>query len=129
MAGERILIVEDDPDMAAVLAELMLNNGYAARMARDGKAALAALSEFKPHAMILDYMLPMMGGAALHEQLRGGAHAKLPVLFLSAMPERDLMRGAAFDGCTYYLSKPYKPQDVVQIVSQMVALGANPAGF
>jgi DNA-binding response OmpR family regulator len=129
MAGKRILIVEDDPAMAGMIDDLLRRHGYATQLAGDTAAALAAFKKQVPDAIILDFMLPGVGGAALREEIReinGGG--QIPVLFLSALPQRDL-RGAVFDGTTYYMTKPYKAVDFLEVVNQMVALASNPSGF
>lgn len=130
MGAKHILVIEDDSDMAGMIDELLRLNGYETRLAADGATALTLCREFSPDAIILDYMLPTMGGAALHEELRKSDYGRnIPVLFLSALPERELRRGAAFDGLTYYMSKPYRANEFVAVIGQILALGVNPAGF
>jgi two-component system phosphate regulon response regulator OmpR len=86
--SERILVVEDDPRLAAMLDEYLRNHGYAVSQAATGAQALEKLSAEAPDAIILDLMLPDMDGLDVCRKLR--ERSDLPVLMLTA-------RGDAID--------------------------------
>ncbi|WP_267226293.1 response regulator [Dyella silvae] len=108
---ERILVVEDDPRLAAMLDEYLRNNGYAVLQAATGAQALERISADAPDAAILDLMLPDMDGLDVCRKLR--ERSDLPVLMLTA-------RGDAIDriigleiGADDYLPKPFEPRELL----------------
>lgn len=111
MMSERILVVEDDPRLAAMLDEYLRNNGYAVAQAATGAQALERLGVDAPDAAILDLMLPDMDGLDVCRKLR--ERSDLPVLMLTA-------RGDAIDrivgleiGADDYLPKPFEPRELL----------------
>jgi DNA-binding response OmpR family regulator len=112
---DRILLVEDDPRLADMLAEYLGKAGLRVHHAATGRAALEHLATGQSDAVVLDLMLPDMDGLDLCRQLRGGGGpgADLPVLMLTA-------RGDAVDriiglelGADDYLPKPFEPRELL----------------
>jgi nitrogen-specific signal transduction histidine kinase len=77
--GLRVLIVDDNPDLAELMSEALSYSGYRTAVVHDGEAALAKWSEFLPHAGVLDVGLPELDGYALAKALRA-AHGPEPTL-------------------------------------------------
>jgi len=109
--SERILVVEDDPRLAAMLDEYLRNHGYAVSQAATGAQALERLGAEAIDAAILDLMLPDMDGLDVCRRLR--ERSDVPVLMLTA-------RGDAIDrivgleiGADDYLPKPGNPRELV----------------
>jgi CheY-like chemotaxis protein len=115
-----ILVVDDDHDVAKVLADLLTEEGYRVRCAGDGQAALRAIARDPPDLVLADVEMPHLDGVTLAEQvwLRGGG---IPVVLLSAVsPEVDLP-GVQF------LAKPFELDALLRLIGR--ALGPDPRSF
>jgi DNA-binding response OmpR family regulator len=118
----RILIIEDEPRLAATLAELLHRQGYTADVRNDGISGLDdALSDIYD-LIILDVMLPGMDGFTLLRRLRGEGH-NTPVLMLTARSDlSDRVQGLD-GGADYYLTKPFESQELLACVRLLLRRG------
>jgi len=117
MASEdqaRILIVEDEPDMNNLLADVLRAYGFEPVQAIDAEAALCAIAERAPDAILLDLMLPGMSGLELCRQLKSARSTRLiPVIILTAL-DRSVDRRHGFEtGADDYLTKPFTPEGLI----------------
>lgn len=105
MSGERVLVVDDEPQIRRALRTALLGHGYEVEIAEDGEAALTRLATRPPDVMVLDLVMPGVDGFEVLRQTR--AWSQLPVIVLSAHgQERDKV--AALDlGADDYLTKPF----------------------
>jgi two-component system phosphate regulon response regulator PhoB len=112
--GERILVVDDEPDIIALVAYHLARSGYRVSTASTGTEALQAAREEQPSLVILDLMLPELSGFQVLERLRAeAAFADVPVLMLTARrDEPDRVQGLSL-GADDYLVKPFSPQELV----------------
>lgn len=112
--GERILVVDDEPDIIALVAYHLARAGYRVSTASTGREALAAARDEQPAMVVLDLMLPELSGFQVLERLREEpALADIPVLMLTARREEaDRVRGLSL-GADDYLVKPFSPQELV----------------
>lgn len=112
--GERILVVDDEPDIIALVAYHLVKHGYRVSTASDGVEALRAAKQDQPALIILDLMLPGRSGYEVLEELRAApATRDTAVLMLTARKEEeDRIRGLAL-GADDYLTKPFSPQELV----------------
>ncbi|HVE78115.1 MAG TPA: response regulator transcription factor [Gemmatimonadaceae bacterium] len=119
--GERILVVDDEPDIVALVAYHLAKVGYRVSTAAGGADALAMARQERPALVVLDLMLPGMSGYEVLEQLRTGATtADVPVLMLTARrEEQDRIRGLSA-GADDYLTKPFSPQELVLRVAAIL---------
>jgi len=104
-----ILIVEDNPEVMAVLRELLLRNGYDVQEARHGAEALVQLSAPKerlPDLILLDIGLPLEGGVGVLAFLRRTVHSAVPVIVLTASATLEQEREIQQLGVSAYLRKP-----------------------
>ena len=83
----RVLVVEDDVDIAGVLRRSLDKEGYDVRIAGDGEAALAESTVFEPDAVVLDLGLPKLDGVEVCRRLR--AESDAPILILTARTQTD----------------------------------------
>jgi DNA-binding response OmpR family regulator len=121
-----VLVVEDEPGLADVLAVHLAAAGYAPVVAHDGLEALYALEQWTPAVVLLDLHLPRVSGFRLLQLLRpGGAAPRVPVLVLTALSFGEA-REALRAGADAFLTKPFRPADVVAQVARLLA-GAGPA--
>ena len=121
----RVLLVEDEPELADVLADGLRREGYAVEVARDGAAALSSLAAADVDLMILDRDLPVLSGDAVCRALRDQGHP-VRILMLTAAGTLD-DRVAGLDlGADDYLPKPFA---YVELLARLRALGRRaPAG-
>lgn len=112
--GERVLVVDDEPDIVALVAYHMARAGYRVSTATTGSEALQAASEERPALVILDLMLPGLSGFEVLERIRADkVLSDTPVLMLTARREEaDRLQGLSL-GADDYLAKPFSPQELV----------------
>ncbi|MCH1538612.1 MAG: response regulator transcription factor [Flavobacteriaceae bacterium] len=107
----KILLVDDEPDIVEILSYNLGKEGYQIFSASNGKEALKKANSIEPHLIILDVMMPVMGGIETCEALRKeNKYQETIILFLSARAE-DYSHLAAFEvGADDYVNKPIKPK-------------------
>ncbi|MDB4885480.1 MAG: phoB [Gemmatimonadetes bacterium] len=128
-AGERVLVVDDETDIVALVAYHLARSGYRVSTASSGTEALDAARRDRPSLVVLDLMLPGMSGFEVLEQLRAGEDTRgIAVLMLTARrEEQDRIRGLSL-GADDYLAKPFSPQELVLRVGAILRrLGAGGA--
>ncbi|CAN7671699.1 response regulator [Pseudorhodoferax sp. LjRoot39] len=120
----RVLVVEDEPDIASVLLDYLRHAGFEAEHIADGRAALARLLADPPDLTLLDIMLPGLDGLSILRQLQPGTTH--PVILLTArVEELDRLLGLEL-GADDYICKPFSPREVVARV-KTVLRRARPA--
>ncbi len=127
MAGENILIVEDEEDIAELLAYNLQRHHYAPTSVASGEAGLNAVRDHQPHLVLLDLMLPGLSGLEVCRQLKAdSATRRIPVIMLTAKgEEEDIIAG--FDaGADDYITKPFRPKILLARVAAV--LRRNTAG-
>jgi two-component system phosphate regulon response regulator PhoB len=119
--GDRILVVDDEPDIIALVAYHLVKHGYRVSTASDGIAAVTAARNEVPALIILDLMLPGKSGYEVLEEIRATpATRDMAVLMLTARKEEeDRIRGLAL-GADDYLTKPFSPQELVLRVAAIL---------
>ena len=128
-SGERVLVVDDEPDIVALVAYHLAKAGYRVTTAASGTDALDSARRERPSLIVLDLMLPGMSGYEVLEQLRANdATRDVAVLMLTARREEsDRIRGLSL-GADDYLTKPFSPQELVLRVGAILRrLGAGGA--
>ncbi|GAA1966323.1 response regulator transcription factor [Microbacterium deminutum] len=107
----RVLIVEDEPDLADPLAYLLRREAYDVEIAEDGPAALNAFREHGADIILLDLMLPGMPGTEVCRQVR--THSGVPIIMLTAKDsEVDIVVGLEL-GADDYVTKPYSSRELL----------------
>ena len=115
---KRVLVVEDQRDLAALLAHNLRHEGLEVRTVEDGREALPTVRSWQPDLVILDLMLPGMDGFEVLRSIRGEGN-DLPVLILSARgEEQDKIRGFRLDA-DQYVTKPFS---LVELLERVHAL-------
>lgn len=114
MEKKSILIVEDEPSIAEVVALYLQRAGFHTRHASDGKTAMTLVEEQTPELAIIDIMLPEIDGLSLTRWLRD--RSNLPIIILTARREEaDRITGLEL-GADDYVVKPFSPQELVSRV-------------
>ncbi len=117
---KRVLIVEDEPNIAESLRFLMTHAGFDVILEPDGGRALDQLADKGPFdAVVLDIMLPNRSGFDILRDLRSGAHANLPVLMLSAKGQKQDRETAQDLGVTRFMTKPFSNAEVIEAVTEL----------
>jgi two-component system phosphate regulon response regulator PhoB len=124
--AERILVVDDEPDIAALVAYHLARSGYRVSTAANGTDALKAVTDERPTLVVLDLMLPDLSGYEIIEQIRRDpSTSEVPVLMLTARREEaDRIRGLTL-GADDYLTKPFSPQELVLRVGAILRRTRN----
>jgi len=128
-AGERILVVDDEPDIVALVAYHLAKAGFRVSTATSGTDALEQTRREIPSLLVLDLMLPGMSGFDVLERLRRNEPTRnVPVLMLTARREEsDRIRGLSL-GADDYLTKPFSPAEMVLRVKAILRRTASPGG-
>ncbi len=128
-ASERILVVDDEPDIVALVAYHLAKAGYRVATAANGHDALAVARRERPALLVLDLMLPGMSGFDVLTELRSDASTRdVAVLMLTARKEEpDRIQGLSL-GADDYLTKPFSPQELVLRVGAILRRVGASAG-
>jgi DNA-binding response OmpR family regulator len=117
-AGQRILLVDDEPRIREVVATYLRRDGYDVETAVDGESARRGLAEFKPDLVVLDLMLPAVSGFEVLTEIR--RDGDLPVILLTARAEEsDRVAGLEL-GADDYVVKPFSPRELVARVRSVL---------
>ncbi|HBW23073.1 MAG: hypothetical protein A2X28_04595 [Elusimicrobia bacterium GWA2_56_46] len=103
--GGRILIVDDDDSIRAVLSRFLIAEGYSAFSAADGKAALDFVEKEKPDIVLLDIYMPVMNGVEVLKELRE-KRPEVDVLMITGNADEEVARECLKDGAFDYIAKP-----------------------
>ena len=117
----RILIVEDDPDIAQLVARYLDKAGFTTERVTSGREALQTITERPPDLVVLDLMLPHMDGLEVCRLLRAhDATSGIPVIMLTARAEESERIVGLELGADDYLAKPFSPNELVARVRALL---------
>jgi len=127
MAGEPILIV-DDNEINLKLARLVLQTGgFDVRTARDAEEALRELESFKPRLVLMDIQLPGMDGLSLTKRLKAGPETKnILIVGMTAYAMKGDQERVLAAGCDGYIPKPIDTRKLPGIIAEMIERNENP---
>ena len=141
--SSKILVVEDEPAIAELIAINLRHSGFEVTIAGDAEQAVAAVDGQLPSLVVLDWMLPGMSGQALARRWRGEARTReLPIIMLTARSEEADKVAGLEAGADDYLTKPFSAAELLariravlrrrapEVLDSVVAVGAlsiNPA--
>jgi len=111
----RVLVVDDEENIRLVLRTLLKKHGYEVEVADSGEAALALVDSFGPDVILTDVRMPKMGGLDLLATLKA-KQQPATVIVMSAYGSNDLALEAMKAGAYDYISKPFKPDEVVLVL-------------
>ena len=116
---QRILIVDDDENIAELISLYLMKECYDTKIVGDGESALKEVPVFKPNLILLDLMLPGMDGFEICKEIRN--HKNTPILMVSAKKDDiDKIRGLGL-GADDYMTKPFSPSELVARVKAHMA--------
>ena len=125
---EKILVVDDDPDMRDAITIILESKGYQIVTAQDGVEALANLKAERPDLMMLDLLMPKMDGFAVLKELQDARWAKyreIPILILSSVREEASRRRYELETALTlevddYVEKPIAPDVLLERVEKLL---------
>ena len=120
---DKILIVEDNPDSAEVLRDILVKEGYYCDIAATGKEAVLMVSTSRYSLILLDVMLPDISGFSLLEKFKAEAFTSMvPVILLTALDDtKSRIKGYNL-GCSDFVSKPYNHFELIARVNNHIRL-------
>ncbi len=122
MAGERILVIEDDPSVRTLLQKSLASRGYAVESVTDGLEGLTKLEKSRPDLMIVDIMMPRLDGMTFVKAIKGNDKTSpIPVIFLTAKNDPKTMIEGINVGARFYITKPFQLDELIAKVEK--ALG------
>ena len=124
--SKRILIVEDEPAIREMVESALISSGFATALAGDASEADAAIRLDPPHLILLDWMLPGVGGVELARRLRrSDATRETPIIMLTARCEEQDRLQAFEAGIDDYVSKPFSVRELVARIKAVLRRSAS----
>ncbi len=129
MDPKKILSIEDDAFLSSLVASKLIETGFSVLTANNGKDALAKVASEHPDLILLDIMLPDMGGFEILEKLKGDPATKsIPVIILSNLGGRDeIEKGIKMGASSYLVKSNILPHEVAEMVTQIIATANTPS--
>jgi len=118
---EKILIVDDDPLVGAVIAGLLKNRGYKTNISTSGEEAIQAAAAFKFDLIIMDIQMPDMSGVEAGQHI--STNGRIPILYLTADKSDEVMHDAIKKGGFGYLLKPIQSEQLIPAVLSCMRRG------
>jgi len=116
----RVLVVDDEPRVGAMLRDLLVELGYVVELAGRGAEALQLVPVFEPDVVLLDLLMPEMPGVEVLDHLRRD-RPTLPVVIMSGNEDVEVARATLRAGAFDYLGKPVSLEAIARVVAAAVA--------
>ena len=113
-----VLVVEDDPDLASLEAQLLEEHGHRVEVAHNGREALAVIERATPDLIVLDMKMPVMNGREFADEYRRRQRSPAPIVVVTAAD--DAQRRAAEVGASGWIAKPFDPDALVDSVTRLL---------
>jgi CheY-like chemotaxis protein len=121
LMATRVLIVDDEPGIVKMVESRLKAAGYGVITAASGAEGLRKCRQLKPDIAVLDIMMPGMPGDSVAEAMKDDpALSHIPVIFLTALVQRDDAAEARPIGGYYYLAKPFKGQQLLEVIERVL---------
>ncbi len=128
MVKKKILVVDDEEDVAKALRVRLKANGYIVVIASDSVQAFTTANKEKPDLIILDIMIPGGGGFVVAERLKQStATHHIPIIFLTGISGGE--ERAYKVGASGYVMKPYQPEKLLETIHDALEIGRNQTVF
>ena len=120
-----VLVVDDEFGIADLIDAILTDEGYRVVIALNGRQGLELLAKEHPDLVFLDYMMPVMDGAAvLHAMGEDASLQDIPVVVMSSIPEATVAERCA--GYVSFLRKPFKVTDVTSLTARLIGKNVAP---
>ncbi|MCX5715160.1 MAG: response regulator [Candidatus Omnitrophica bacterium] len=121
--AKKILIIDDEPDVAKMLVLRLKAKGYEVSVSADAKEGLAALEAFRPDLLLLDYHLSDMLAPIFVQEMRAKGLGQIPVILITATTESVTKKAQECSAADYIL-KPIEPEELYEKVSKYLSASA-----
>ena len=130
METKTVLSIEDDAFLSSLVSGKLIETGFSVITAGTGHDGLAKAKIEHPHLILLDIMLPDMGGFEILEKLKADPDTQnIPVIILSNLGGRDeIEKGVALGACSYLIKSNILPHEVAEMVQSQINSSAQAAG-
>jgi two-component system, OmpR family, phosphate regulon response regulator PhoB len=128
--SQKVLVVDDDPDVQLFSVTVLEENGYTPLTANDGHEGMDVIRQEKPALVILDVLMPRESGIKLYRTLRTESkYESIPVIVLSGISKRSFLRsqnalsefgGDAVPEPNMYLEKPVEPEELAKAIKSVL---------
>lgn len=119
--AQRILLVEDAPNLVLSIKMCLQKEGFDVSVATDGVAAVNKAFEEHPDLILLDIIIPKLSGYLFCEALKADERTKsIPIVVISAKAQQQDIKRAMELGAVDYLVKPFQPRELVQTVKKFI---------
>jgi two-component system, OmpR family, response regulator ResD len=122
MPTGRVLVVDDEPNVTAIVEEYFTSLGYAVDVAHDGGAALIQAAAVRPDVVLLDISMPEISGEEVLDRLHA-IDPTVPIVMLTGNADEELARNLLRRGAMEYVSKPFQLDMLDRVVTTAVAVG------
>jgi response regulator RpfG family c-di-GMP phosphodiesterase len=119
LTGSKVLVVDDSSSIRLFLRVGLTENGFAVRTAVNGREALEMLEEFRPALIITDLMMPEMDGFELCRALKNSHFSAIPVIVMSTMGDKAIMRRLLRGGAASFLIKPFSVTQLSAVIEEI----------
>ncbi len=116
----KVLLAEDEPEMAAIVAAYMKLEGYSVTIAKDGEEALEAMHEQRFDLMVLDWMMPKLSGIEVAKAAKAASDAKLIMITAKSAQEDEWLSLSA--GMDDFIRKPFDPKILMLRIKKLLSL-------
>jgi two-component system, NtrC family, response regulator AtoC len=117
----RVLVVDDDPNIGAMLRDLLVELGYVVKNAVRGVEALHLVRVFEPDVVLLDLLMPEMSGAEVLDLLRRD-HPTVPVIVVTGNDDVEVARRTLRSGAFDYVCKPFTLDVLTRVVAAAIII-------
>lgn len=117
----RVLVVDDDPQILAIVQETLKNERFEVKTASNGYDAGILTEQFRPDLILLDYMLPDINGSVVCERIRSNPeYAGTRIVFVSGVADESEIQRLLARGADAFVRKPFRPDDLLRTVTQLL---------
>jgi CheY-like chemotaxis protein len=118
--GNRVLVVDDNPDIVALLRANLRMAGFESTEALNGQVALRRIEERRPDLILVDLMMPVLDGWGLLEALRDRPGRPIPVILVTAAESPELIARAGRLGVSAYVTKPFNTTALLDLIRSII---------
>jgi DNA-binding response OmpR family regulator len=127
MSLGRVLVVDDEPEIAEMICDVLVGFGYVVEIAHNGADAMGLMAQFRPEAVLLDVLMPGMTGADVLAWLRQ-EHPGVSVVMVTGQTDEDKARALLTGGAFDYVRKPFDVHTLERVVEAAVGSAVTAAG-
>lgn len=122
MDKKRILVIEDEQDLALMIQTRLEISGYEVLVASDGQAGLTQATDFKPDLIMLDIILPNLDGYQVCQKLKQNPITEqIPIIILTASGLKDVEEKCLLAGANFCTRKPFNAQKLLEKIQELIS--------